>query len=94
MTENTVRIDHLLGISVLFVLLDSIVKALQTSPWSEDIYLLSSLFRDLVDEMRIFEKQLNIAIPQPNIYPGEEYFAPFAKSLFDLFKQLENQTRV
>lgn len=72
----------------LFMQLDSVAKVLQTSPWSDDIYLLSSLFRDLADDMRIIEKQLKLAIPQPTLHPGAQYFEPFANSIIHLFEQL------
>jgi len=39
--------------------LDRLAKALSTSPWADDEYLLSSLFRDLFNEGKSIGKSLN-----------------------------------
>lgn len=71
-----------------FLLSDQLSKALSTPPWSDDEYLLSSLFRDLFNESKSIAKSLNINIPEPNHYPGKQYFSPFALGILNITKKL------
>jgi hypothetical protein len=32
---------------------------------------------------------LNIIVPEPALYPGKEYFVPFAQVVLEILKQLE-----
>jgi hypothetical protein len=71
-----------------FVVLDRIAMALSTPPWSEDEYLLSSLFRDFSKEVKSIGRFLNIKIPEPAAYLGKQYFVPFALGVLKILKQL------
>jgi hypothetical protein len=71
-----------------FLLLDRLSKALSTPPWSDDEYLLSSLFRDLFNESKSIGKSLGINMPEPAHYPGKQYFSPFALGVLGILKKL------
>jgi hypothetical protein len=71
-----------------FILLNGIGMALYTSPWSEDEYLVSSLFRDLSREIRLIGGAINVRIPEPSSYLGKQYFQPFALGILKVLKQL------
>jgi hypothetical protein len=71
-----------------FLLLDRLSKALSTRPWSDDEYLLSSLFRDLFNESKSIGKSLGINMPEPAHYPGKQYFPPFAIGVLSILKKL------
>lgn len=71
-----------------FLLLDRLSKALSTPPWSDDEYLLSSLFRDLYNESKSIGKSLGINMPEPAHYPGKQYFSPFALGVLSILKKL------
>jgi len=68
--------------------LDRLAKALSTSPWTNDEYLLSSFFRDLFNESKSIGKSLNIDVPQPDHHPGKQYFSPFALGVLSILKKL------
>jgi len=71
-----------------FLFLDRISKGLSTSPWSDDEYLLCSLFRDLFNESKSIGKSLGIIMPEPAHYPGKQYFSPFALGVLGILKKL------
>ena len=71
-----------------FLFLDRLTKALSISPWCDDEYLLSSLFRDLFIEGKSIGKSLNINIPEPFHYLGTQYFSPFALGVLSIVKKL------
>ena len=71
-----------------FLLVDRLSKAVSTPPWSDDKYLLSSLFRDLVNESTSIGKSLGINMPEPAHYPGKQYFSPFALGVLGTLKKL------
>jgi len=71
-----------------FLLLDRLAKALSNPPWSDDEYLLSSLFRDLFNQSKSIGKFLNINIPEPDHYPGKQYFSSFALGVLSILKKL------
>jgi hypothetical protein len=71
-----------------FLLLGRLAKALSVSPWSEDEYLLSSLFRDSFNEARAIGRSLGINTPEPTHYPGKQFFSPFALGVLKILKRL------
>jgi hypothetical protein len=71
-----------------FLLLNRISKVLSTPPWSDDEYLLSSFFRDLLNETKLIGKLLGTNIPEPAHYPGKQYFSPFALGVLSIVKKL------
>jgi len=75
-----------------FILWDRLAAALSTPPWSEDEYLLSSLFRDFSRESKSIGRVLNIKVPEPDAYLGKQYFVPSALSVLKILKQLKRGT--
>jgi len=75
-----------------FILLDRVAVALSTSPWSEDEYLLSSLFREFSREAKSIGRVLNVKVPEPASYLGKQYFGPFALGTLKILKQLRRST--
>jgi hypothetical protein len=71
-----------------FIFLDRLATALSTPPWSEDEYLLSSLFRDFSGEAKSIGRVLSIKVPEPGSYSGKLYFGPFALAVLKMIKQL------
>ena len=57
-----------------------IVEALETAPWKDDAYLLSSLFRDVSPMLNDFWRATNITPPEPSLYPGAAFASEFSKS--------------
>ena len=72
-----------------FLLLDRLVKAFSIPPWSDDEYLLSSLFRESFNEAKSIGRLLRINIPEPGHYPGKQYFPPFALGVLDILNRLK-----
>ncbi len=72
-----------------FLVLDQLGKALSASPWSDDEYLLSSLFRDLLPEVRLIGKPLKVRVPEPDSYPGAQYLEPFGRAVLDILGGLK-----
>jgi hypothetical protein len=75
-----------------FLLFDQLSKALSTPPWSDDEYLLSSLFRDLYKESASIGRSLHVNIPEPTHSPGKQYFSPFASGILNIGKKLTRGT--
>ncbi|HDN73794.1 MAG TPA: hypothetical protein ENG16_02055 [Archaeoglobus sp.] len=57
-----------------------IVEALETAPWKDDTYLLSSLFRDVSPMLNDFWRATDITPPEPSLYPGAAFASEFSKS--------------
>lgn len=73
----------------VFRFLGQILKVLSVSPWSEDEYMLSSLFRDLLDEAKHMRKYVHVSVPEPKQYPGSRYLVPFATAILDIIEGLK-----
>lgn len=86
------RMPRYLNWSRTFMVLDRLAMVISTPPWSEDEYLLSSLFRDFSIETKSIGRVLNIKVPDPTSYPGKKYFAPFALGILKILKQLSRST--
>ena len=78
--------------SKTFIVLDRLAMIISTPPWSEDEYLLSSLFRDLSTEVKSIGRVLDIKVPDPASYLGKKYFGPFALGVLKILKQLSRGT--
>ncbi len=74
-----------------FFFLDQLAKALEAEPWSEEDYLLSSLFRDLEGEAEHMGHALEVAIPKSAAYPGKRYFEPFAEAVLRMLRKLAGE---
>jgi hypothetical protein len=82
------EIPNYLNWTKTFLFLDRLTKALSISPWCDDEYLMSSLFRDLFNESKSIGKSLNINIPEPAHFLGKQYFPPFALGILNILKKL------
>jgi hypothetical protein len=71
-----------------FLFLDRLAKALSISPWSDDEYLLSSLYRDSFNEAKSIGRFLHINTPEPIHYPGKQFFSPFALGVLRILNRL------
>ncbi len=71
-----------------YLLFDQLSKTLSTPPWSDDEYLLSSLFRDLYKGSLSIGRSLHVNIPEPTHSPGKKYFSPFASGILNIGKML------
>jgi hypothetical protein len=71
-----------------FLLLGRLAKALSIPPWSDDEYLLSSLFRDSLSETKSIGRSLHINTPEPTHYPGKQFFSPFALGVLSILNRL------
>ncbi len=70
-----------------FLVLDMILKEALIPHYNNE-YLLSSLFRDIINEIKFIGQSLNIDIPDPDSYPGDKYFNPFVNILFNIIDRL------
>ena len=75
----------------VFSTLPKMVTAFSTEPWSKNKYMASSFFRDIQEEIKPIAKSLNIKLPEPSLYKGEEYFTPFAKGILKMSKKLKGK---
>jgi len=75
-----------------FMVLDRLAVIISTRPWSEDEYLLSSLFRDFSIEIKSIGRVLGVRVPDPGSYLGKKYFGPFALGILKILKQLSRST--
>lgn len=55
--------------------------AVHSKPWQTDPYLLSSLFRSVHRDLPPLAKAAGIVLPDPQLLPAEELFAPMARAL-------------
>jgi len=71
--------------SVFYALFLRLHVAAHRKPWASDSYLLSSFFKDLYPQSARLAKSAGISLPDPQLYPGEQYFAPASLALQSLF---------
>jgi hypothetical protein len=71
-----------------FHLFNRVLRALSLQPWSEDEYMLSSFFRDILEEAKGLGRSLGISFPEPAQYPGAVYFSPFALKVLEAIERL------
>jgi len=74
-----------------FLVLDQIAKAIAIPQWSDDEYLLSSFSRELLDDVKLIAKSLNVNVPEPTSFPGKRYFSPFASMALNILKKLNRK---
>lgn len=72
----------------VFHLFNQVLRALSLQPWSEDEYMLSSFFRDILEEAKGLGSSLGISFPEPAQYPGAGYFPPFALKVLEAIERL------
>jgi len=72
-----------------FLVLDRLAQAISTPSRSEDEYVLSSLFRDLLNDVQPIARPLAITVPDPGPFPGPKYFVPFASAMLKILKTMK-----
>ena len=72
----------------IFVLLNMIIEVLNKDPWQNELYLLSSFFRDITEDAQEVGHYFNIEFPDPVLYKGTEFFEPFIESVLELLKKI------
>jgi hypothetical protein len=82
------EIPNYLNWTRTFLLLGGLAKALSIPPWSDDEYLLSSLFRDSLNETKSIGRSLHINTPEPSHHPGKQFFSPFALGVLSILNRL------
>ena len=55
---------------------------------TDDIYMLSSRFRDVTPQVQLLLSSMNLHLPDPRNFPGEAYFLPFAETIFKAINRL------
>jgi hypothetical protein len=76
-----------------FIFLNKLAKALSTPGFSDDTYLLSSFFRDFLNEAKSVGKALKFEIPEPDLYPGGRYFTVYAAVILRMLKELKREKK-
>jgi predicted transcriptional regulator len=84
-TDNSVK--YLDWINTFHVLA-RVLKALNTRPWENDAYLLSSFFRYISKHLKRIARFVNVSISDSNLFKGEEYLSPFIKDIMIILKKL------
>jgi hypothetical protein len=82
------RKSSYLGWTKTFFLFDRILKALSTPPWCEEMYLMSSFFRDLYEDADEVGNWVNVHIPDPRMYKGALYYDAFVLRILEVLGQL------
>jgi hypothetical protein len=72
----------------LFYFFSRLLTFTETEPWADDVYLLSSLFRDIGEEAGVIGRYFNIMVPEANLYKGEDFFPPFASALLKILSKI------
>lgn len=75
-----------------FLVFDCVGRAFSSEAYHDDKYLLASLFRDLLDDVRTIARTLDIEIPEPALFPGELYFDPFATAILKMLHRLNGES--
>ena len=55
---------------------------------TDDIYMLSSRFRDVTPQVQRLLSSMNGHLPDPRNFPGEAYFQPFSEAILEAISQL------
>lgn len=74
--------------SKTFLLSDQLLKSFSITELPCDKYTLSSIFRDFYKDAAVIGDNLNLQIPEPSVYKGEQYFEPFAVTVLTILKSL------
>lgn len=77
------------GIS-LFSLL-TLLQAASAPPRAGNAYLISSMLRDLHDDLSVTALPWNLTMPDPRTSPGEEYFHPAAVAVLKLVEVMAGE---
>ncbi len=83
------RVPSYVNWTQIFIFLNRILKALSVPPWCEDEYMLSSFFRDMLNDAKRVGKYLGVSIPEADQYPGASYFSPFALKVLEVVECLK-----
>ncbi len=71
-----------------FHVIAKVIKAMQTGPWENDAYLLSSFFRYISKDLKRIARSVDVSVPESNLFRGEEYLSPFTTDVTNILKIL------
>ena len=84
-TDNSVK--YLNWIDIFYVSA-RVLKALNTTPWKNDDYLLSSFFRHISKDLKRIARFVNVSVSDSYLLKGKEYLSPFIKDTMNILKKL------
>ena len=84
-TDNSVKY---LNWANTFHVLARVLKALNTRPWENDAYLLSSFFRHISKDFKRIARFVNVSISDSHLFKGKDYLSPFIKDIMIILKKL------
>jgi len=71
-----------------FSVLDRIFTAIESDPYSNDRYLLSSVFRDALPEARVLAGTIEISLSDDRLHQGADYFEVFSSDILGILERL------
>ncbi|MFC2149164.1 hypothetical protein ACFLQ8_00510 [Candidatus Auribacterota bacterium] len=81
---------HYINWGEFFAFFDNLLLVLDAEQWSSDAYLVSSSFRNVIEEAITTGRYFDITYPDIKLYQGDSLFSPFASKTLDiLIKTLE-----
>lgn len=72
-----------------FQLYSRLLIAASLPPWSNDPYLLSSLFRDIYPQAARIAKTAGMTLSEPGFYSGKDFFSPMSRALLNLLDRFQ-----
>ncbi|MDP8262202.1 MAG: hypothetical protein P9M13_02740 [Candidatus Ancaeobacter aquaticus] len=75
---------HYINWGEFFTFFDNLLLVLDAEPWSSDAYLVSSSFRNVIEEAIITGRYFDITYPDIKLYQGDSFFHPFASKTLDI----------
>jgi len=84
-TDNSVKYLNWIN---TFHVLARVLKVLNTKPWENDAYLLSSFFRHISEDIKRTARSVDVSFSDSHLFKGEEYLSPFIKDIMNILKKL------
>jgi len=84
-TDNSVKYLNWIN---TFHVLARVLKVLNTKPWENDAYLLSSFFRHISEDIKRTARSVDVSFSDSRLFKGEEYLSPFIKDIMNILKKL------
>jgi hypothetical protein len=73
----------------IFFFFSKLYKALNNSKYSNDKYMLSSLFRNMQDKAKSIGRIFNVTFPEDKLYEGTSFFKPFTSRMIDIIDRIK-----
>ena len=71
-----------------FLTLNRIHAAIETKPFSEDTYALSSYFRDMLPDAKTLARSVNLSFSDDRLHQGADYFNVFSSEMIKVLDKL------